>query len=242
MSSSSVAHGIVSTNESGWEVLRKEARRLESEIDSKLVTYASLSSRPEQGTKPMSSGNKSFVSEEYKISSEIEQLLRKLGQVNESMGRFLASSSATSLSQSHALQRHQEILSDYIQEFRKVKATLRNMVEKQELLETSQRNSVPASPNLSSQEGFLLKERNAISNSDRGADLAINQGLAVKEDLARQRQVFASMVSRMEHVSERLPRLNRLIGQIRRRKRRDLIILCCVMSLLMVVTLFWRMF
>jgi Golgi SNAP receptor complex protein 1 len=119
---------------------------------------------------------------------------------------------------------------------------MRNWLEKMDLLESSQRNSVSQSPNLSSQEEFLLKERNSISNSERGADMAINQGLTVREDLARQRQMFASMVSRMEHVSERLPRLTRLIGQIRRRKRRDLIVLCSVVALFMLFTLLWRLF
>ncbi|GJD10034.1 Golgi SNAP receptor complex member 1 [Galdieria sulphuraria] len=231
-----------STLENGWEALGKEARRLESEIDSKLVSYASLSSRTEVGFKNKVGGNKSVAADEQKLSTEIEQLLRRLGQLNESMGRYLASSSNTSLSQSHALERHQEILSDYIQEFRKSKATVRNWLEKMDLLENSHRNSVSQSPHLSSQEEFLLKERNSVSNSERGADLAINQGLAVREDLARQRQIFASMVSRMEHVSERLPRLNRLIGQIRRRKRRDLIVLCSVVALFMLFTLLWRVF
>lgn len=63
------------------------------------------------------------AAEEQKLSMEVEQLLKRLGQVNESMGRFLASSTSTSLSQSHALERHQEILSDYIQEFRKSKVS-----------------------------------------------------------------------------------------------------------------------
>lgn len=35
----------------GWETLGKEARRLESEIDSKLVAYASLTSRTDTNVK-----------------------------------------------------------------------------------------------------------------------------------------------------------------------------------------------
>jgi len=225
----------------GWEALGKEARRLESEIDSKLVTYASFTRAESRNS---FAGNKNVVADEQKLSAELEQLLKRLGQVNESMGRFLASSNNISLSQSHALERHQEILSDYIQEFRKSKAAFRSWMEKMDLLETnSNRGGIPPpSPQLSSQEDMLWKERNSLAASERGADMAINQGLAVREDLVRQRQIFANMVTRMEHVSEKLPRLNRLIGHIRRRKRRDLIVLCSVVALLMLLTLFWRIF
>lgn len=69
-----------------------------------------------------------MVADEQKLSAELEQLLKRLGQVNESMGRFLASSNNISLSQSHALERHQEILSDYIQEFRKSKVRLHTQI------------------------------------------------------------------------------------------------------------------
>jgi len=109
----------------GWEALGKEARRLESEIDSKLVTYASFTRAESRNS---FAGNKNVVADEQKLSAELEQLLKRLGQVNESMGRFLASSNNISLSQSHALERHQEILSDYIQEFRKSKVRLHTQI------------------------------------------------------------------------------------------------------------------
>lgn len=86
----------------------------------------------------------------------------------------------------------------------------------------------------------LYKERASISASSTGAETAIATGLSLKEDLDRQRAMFASMVERMETMSEGLPAVNRLIGQIKRKKKRDVLILGVVISTLLFITFSWK--
>lgn len=72
-------------------------------------------------------------------------------------------------------------------------------------------------------------------------DAALSAGAALREDLERQRQTFASMVARMDAVGERVPGINRLIGQIRRKKKRDVMVMALVVATLVFLTGLWKL-
>lgn len=78
-------------------------------------------------------------------------------------------------------------------------------------------------------------------HASTGADAALNAGAALREDLERQRQTFASMVARMDAVGERVPGINRLIGQIRRKKKRDVMVMALVVATLVFLTGLWKL-
>lgn len=177
------------------------------------------------------------------MTTDMETLLLRLQQVVDSMSSTLKANGGTSsVAHTHTLQRHTEILHDYNQEFRKTRGSIKSMREHAELMagariDTAKARSLGAS---SAASDTLYAERASIASATNGADSAINSGLSLKEDLERQRAMFASMVERMETMSEGLPAVNRLIGQIRRKKKRDVLIISAVVATLLFITFSWK--
>lgn len=168
------------------------------------------------------------------MTADMDALLTQLSAVVDSMSELQASPSL-----SHTLQRHTEILHDYNNEFRKTRASITSLKEHAELLSGAERPRVVTSTAGAGLDS-LYKERTSIAMASSGADTAIQTGLNLKEDLDRQRAMFASMVERMETMSEGLPVVNRLIGQIRRKKKRDVLIFAAIVSTLLFITFSWK--
>ena len=283
-----------------YESLRKEARRLETEIDSKLVDYSKLLANANatantrassfdnlrgDGTKqtqasPLVSSSlpalrvrttPSLTYPEYTISNtvslqrrpaatsreaslssalsaaesstaELEALLARLSSVVDALaaGEGSGAPAASSAHRAHTVQRHSEILHDYNKEFRKTRKSVTSLRDSAELFSgaTVPRQS-PTQTTMSAVDS-LHAERVALAGASAAAESAAGAGMSLKEDLERQRAMFASMVERMETMSEGIPAVNRLIGQIRRKKKRDVLILSAVIASLLVVTFSWK--
>lgn len=169
----------------------------------------------------------------------MEGLLKRLSSTVDAMRDLTQSGNVSSTTTAHTLQRHGEILRDYTQEFRKTRATIGTSREHAELLSGAKMSERPAG--VSADMDRLYAERASISAATSGADTALATGMSLKEDLDRQRAMFASMVERMETMSEGLPAVNRLIGQIRRKRKRDVLIMAAVTSVLVFITVSWKM-
>ena len=129
-----------------WNVseLRKESRRLENEIDMKLVSFSKLGStysHRDSSDSSLGVGSSGHVFDTMAL--EIEQLLSKVSQqlhfflwvivffhhylqlrsINEALNEYVSTMSTTSPATAlyHTLQRHNEILQDYSQEFNRTK-------------------------------------------------------------------------------------------------------------------------
>ncbi len=285
-----------------YESLRKEARRLETEIDSKLVDYSKLlananatvstrassfdnlrvgdgtiqtqepplisSSLPALRVRPSPSltcpestllnsvalqRRPAATSRETSLTSalsaaesstaELEALLARLSSVVDALaaGEGSGAPAASHAHRAHTVQRHSEILHDYNKEFRKTRKSVASLRDSAELFSgaTVPRQSPPQST--MSTVDALHTERVALAGASAAADSAAGAGMSLKEDLERQRAMFASMVERMETMSEGIPAVNRLIGQIRRKKKRDVLILSAVIALLLLVTFSWKL-
>ncbi|XP_073045216.1 Golgi SNAP receptor complex member 1-2-like isoform X3 [Primulina eburnea] len=103
------------SQESGWEELQKEARRIESDLDVKLSSYAKLGARFTQGgyvdaSSPTVGSSRSWKSTEMEIQSLLENLL----DINDSMSRCAASAAPTT-SVNQKLARHRDILHEFTQ-------------------------------------------------------------------------------------------------------------------------------
>ncbi|KAG5626935.1 hypothetical protein H5410_012153 [Solanum commersonii] len=152
--------------ESGWEELRKEARKIEGDLDVKLSSYAKLGARVTQGGyveagSPTLGSSRSWKSTEM----EIQSLLEKLLDVNDSMSRCAASAASTT-SVTQKLARHRDILHEFTQEFRRIKGNISSMREHAELL-SSVRDDISeykASGSMSPKM-HILRERAAIHGS-----------------------------------------------------------------------------
>ncbi|KAB5569061.1 hypothetical protein DKX38_002854 [Salix brachista] len=153
--------------ESGWEELRREARKIEGDLDVKLSSYAKLGARfTTQGGGYVESGSPTVGSSRSwkSMEMEIESLLENLLDINDAMSRCAAASAATSVTQK--LARHRDILHEFTQEFRRIKGNINSMREHAELLSSVRDdiNEYKASGSMSPRVQ-LLRERAAIHGS-----------------------------------------------------------------------------
>ncbi|KAJ6344360.1 hypothetical protein OIU76_005975 [Salix suchowensis] len=236
--------------ESGWEELRREARKIEGDLDVKLSSYAKLGSRFTQGGgggvisglsvlivmecdlgyveagSPTVGSSRSWKSMEMEIQSSLEKLL----DINDAMSRCAASAApATSVTQK--LARHRDILHDFTQEFRRIKGNINSMREHSELL-SSVRDEISeykASGSMSPRVQ-LLRERAAIHGSISHIDDVINQAQTTRAVLGSQRAFFGDVQGKVKLLGDKFPIIRGLLGSIRRRRSRDTLILSAVIA------------
>ncbi|KAG6784656.1 hypothetical protein POTOM_010354 [Populus tomentosa] len=227
--------------ESGWEELRREARKIEGDLDVKLSSYAKLGARFTtqgggyvEGGSPTVGSSRSWKSMEMEIQSSLEKLL----DINDAMSRCAAASAATSVTQK--LARHRDILHEFTQEFRRIKGNINSMREHAELL-SSVRDDISeykASGSMSPRVQ-LLRERAAIHGSiahcaavvDFGKiDDVINQAQTTRAVLGSQRTFFGDVQGKVKLLSDKFPIIRGLLGSIRRRRSRDTLILSAVIA------------
>lgn len=216
--------------------LRKEALRLEHELESKLVSYTKLTSNTTSrngyiSSKENGGGHGSSVEA---MGVEVEGILVRLQEVVQKMSGNSGGGGGVQV------ERHVEILRDYTLEFRRARQGWVNAKEHGELL---------AGARIDLGKGFvggggggddgelLYKERKSVGGANMAAEGAIGAGLNLREDLERQRAMFASMMGRMENMSEGVPAINRVISMIRRRRRRDVFVMAGVVGFLLFVTI-----
>ncbi|XP_027334495.1 Golgi SNAP receptor complex member 1-2 [Abrus precatorius] len=218
--------------ESGWEELRKEARKIEGDLDVKLSSYAKLGARftpggyVDGGSPPLGS-SRSWKSMEM----EIQSLLEKLLDINDSMSRCAASAGpATSVTQK--LARHRDILHEFTQEFRRIKGNINSMREHAELL-SSVRDDITdfkTSAGSMSPRMQLLRERAAIHGNISHIDDVISQAQATRAVLGSQRALFSDVQGKVKLLGDKFPIIRSLLGSIRRRRSRDTLILSAVIA------------
>ncbi|KAL3516974.1 hypothetical protein ACH5RR_023876 [Cinchona calisaya] len=217
--------------ESGWEELRKEARKIEGDLDVKLSSYAKLGAKftlggyVEAGS-PTVGSSRSWKSMEMEIQSSLEKLL----DINDSMSRCAASAASTT-SVTQKLARHRDILHEFTQEFRRIKGNINSMREHAELL-SSVRDDISeykASGSMSPKMQ-LLRERAAIHGNIAHIDEVISQAQSTKTALSSQRALFGDVQGKVKRLSDKFPFIRGLIGSIRRKRSRDTLILSAVIA------------
>ncbi|XP_009609784.1 Golgi SNAP receptor complex member 1-2 [Nicotiana tomentosiformis] len=216
--------------ESGWEELRKDARKIEGDLDVKLSSYAKLGARLTQGGyveagSPTLGSSRSWKSMEM----EIQSLLEKLLDVNDSMSRC-AASAAPITSVTQKLARHRDILHEFTQEFRRIKGNISSMREHAELLSSVRDDISEYKASGSSPKMQILRERAAIHGSISHIDDVINQAQTTRAALGSQRALFGDVQGKVKQLGDKFPIIRGLIGSIRRKKSRDTLILSAVIA------------
>nr|XP_018904011.1 PREDICTED: Golgi SNAP receptor complex member 1 isoform X1 [Bemisia tabaci] len=215
--------------------LRKQARKLENEIDLKLVSFSKIGTGPSNVYKP-DSDTEPLLFNEHKfetVSLEIEQLLSVLSSVNEKMAEVSSNGDMpASPAMLHTLQRHKEILQDYTQEFRKTHANICARREREDLLHSVRKDidSFKSSSGLNRRMDLYLKENEHIRNSDRLVSDQINIAMDTREHLTSQRLHFKRLQTRIHDLGTRFPLMNTLVQKINLRKRRDSLIIGLLIS------------
>ncbi|XP_055693567.1 Golgi SNAP receptor complex member 1 [Lutzomyia longipalpis] len=207
---------------SEWDDLRKLARRLENDIDLKLVAFSKVGSGGSTSSSPDSApllGEHIFDN----LSLEIEQMLEKLSNINDKMAELPGSSTSMMI---HTLQRHREILNGYRQEFSKIRANHTTRIEREELLRGSGiGNSSSIAGGGLSRRDMYLKESSHLNSSHSLINDQISIAMETKEHLTSQRQYLKRLQTRFNDISNRFPLISSLIQRINVKKRRDSLIL-----------------
>lgn len=159
-------------------------------------------------------------------SAEIEKLLSRLSDVNDSMRSTL---SGTADSRSHTLARHRDILHDFTQEFRRLSSIMGAARDRIDLLG----NGGGGAGNplaVQSSQGLLLRERGMLSSANAALDDVMGTATAVNSGLGQQRQLLEGIGGKLMSLGAKFPVVNSLMNAIRRRKNRDNVILAAVVA------------
>ncbi|KAF8951602.1 hypothetical protein CPC16_009026 [Podila verticillata] len=236
-----IASATGTTGPVTWDSLRKEARQVESEIETKLTSlskFAVRSNTSSQGAGVGSSNAGLDNGDELEVN--IEALLEKLSTVVDAMSGLLDTPGQNvSSSVMHGLQRHRDILHDYTKEYRKTRQNVRAARDHAQLLSSVQGEIDSYKNGNMSASDYMLSERAKIDGSHLLADSALEQAYATKDDLDRQRTTLQSVNSRINNVANQLPGVGQLIGKIQSRKSRDNVILSCVIGSCVVGVLYF---
>ncbi|KAM1184155.1 hypothetical protein ACFX15_013159 [Malus domestica] len=207
---------------SSWDALRKQARKLEAQLDEQMNSYRKFVS---------AKGSAKVGTAENDLESVIDRLLKQLQQVNSQMQAWVSSGGSEMVS--HTLTRHQEIFQDLTQEFYRLRNSLRAKQEHASLLEDFRefdRTRVDLEDGVGSAENALLKEHAAVSRSTGQVDTVISQAQATLGSLVLQRSTFGGINSKLSNIGSRLPTVNQMLSAIKRKKSLDTIILSLVAS------------
>ncbi|XP_065184116.1 Golgi SNAP receptor complex member 1-like [Sycon ciliatum] len=210
-----------------WEALRREARRLENEIDNKLTAFSRLGTGHHDDRR----GSPTLGGSCDAVGMEISQLLQKLSTVNEALNEALGPDASSALL--HTRQRHHDILQDYRQEFNKTKAHVHALQEREDLIGSVRQDinaHKTASGSMNRRTETYMKEHNHLQGSEKAADEALGVAMGARESLSSQRRLLSSINSQVTGLSSRFPALNSLMQRINFRKRRDSIILGSVIA------------
>ncbi|KAI3467975.1 hypothetical protein Pfo_024638 [Paulownia fortunei] len=214
---------------SSWDSLRKQARKLEAQLDEQMHLYRKLVS------------TKVDNSNDNDVESGIDQLLKQLQQVNVQMQAWVSSGGSEIFS--HTLTRHQEILQDLTQEFNRLHSSHRAKKEHASLLEDFRefdRTRLDLEDGGGSYEQALLKERASLHRSSGQMDSVISQAQETLKSLVFQRSSFGGINSKLSNVSSRLPTVNHILSAIKKKKSMDTIILSLVASVCtFLILIYW---
>ncbi|KAG6409463.1 hypothetical protein SASPL_127503 [Salvia splendens] len=229
-----------------WDSLRKQARKLETQLDEQMHLYRKLVS-----TKVESCNDND-------LESGIDHLLKQLQQVNVQMQAWVSSGGSEIFS--HTLTRHQEILQDLTQvallelsyqseflcyEFKRLHSIHRAKKEHASLLEDFRefdRSRLDLEEVGGSYDQALLKERASLHRNSSQVDSVISQAQETLKSLVFQRSTFGGINSKLSNVGSHLPTVNNILSSIKKKKSMDTIILSLVASVctfLILILIYW---
>ncbi|XP_047967121.1 Golgi SNAP receptor complex member 1-1 [Salvia hispanica] len=212
-----------------WDSLRKQARKLETQLDEQMHLYRKLVS-----TKVESCNDND-------LESGIDHLLKQLQQVNVQMQAWVSSGGSEIFS--HTLTRHQEILQDLTQEFKRLHSSHRAKKEHASLLEDFRefdRSRLDLEEGGGSYDQALLKERASLHRNSSQVDSVISQAQETLKSLVFQRSTFGGINSKLSNVGSRLPTVNNILSSIKKKKSMDTIILSLVASVCtFLILIYW---
>lgn len=218
-----------------WDQLRREARKIENELDTKLAAFGKQCSRYEYGSAQSGETGLSVATNLTLTSTDIESLIERLTLINDQIG--VLSKQGTEVRNQHILARHRDILHDFTEEYKRLNSIATSERNRADLLGSS-REFATQQP--TSTQGVLLRERGTLDKTHSEIDNVVAQAYGVASSLGQQRQMFDGIDARLAMIGAKFPVMNSVMNAIRRKKNRDNLILTGVGSvLLFCMLLYW---
>jgi|EP00979_Chaetoceros_neogracilis_P012579 Golgi SNAP receptor complex protein 1 len=233
-----------------FDTLRREATKLERNLEDKISRYHLLAqkiqvdsplthrsvSQTSSSLEAAESGSvTNSVNEENLLANEIN---RTLGQMNDLINTKMAPAAERSMKAQHSLlvKRYREILFDSTNDFKKASGAIHRKRESMELFSGAGSNGMQVEDPAMEQ---LLRERNAIGNSIKSATSVLNQASDIRNELRNQGMALKGVGTKVLNMAGKIPGLNGLIDNIRRRRGRDDMVVSGTIAVCVLFTLWY---
>jgi golgi SNAP receptor complex member 1 len=237
-----------------FDLLRREATKLERNLEDKIARYHSLSQKIKVVDTPLTHRTKGISSTSPSLLESVEsgnapdneaalanEINRTLSQLNELINTQMAPAAERSNSAQHSLlvKRYREILFDSTNDFKKVSSAIHRSRESMELFSGANISVDSASEDPAMEQ--LLRERNAIGNSLNSAASILAQAGDIRSELRNQGAALRGVGNKVLLIMGNIPGLNGVIDNIRRRRGKDDMIVSGVIAFCILFTL-WYIF
>ena len=224
----------------GWDNVRREARRAETELGRRIESLRSLCYRVDSST-TSADGSRQQQPAVDPESNRYEKESLLCGNVEDSLSRFarvLETMQAMTLdggTRRQTLSRYNDIYHTSKMDYAKLKTHLQRERQKMELFGSDNNESTddPARDQ-------LLRERRLLAEATQQGEEILSKAEAAHAGMKEQGMSLLSSSSRMaNNVLARFPTIGHLVERVRRRKRRDQIIIAMLIGFLIFFTLWY---
>uniref|UniRef100_A0A7S1GEP8 Golgi SNAP receptor complex member 1 n=1 Tax=Skeletonema marinoi TaxID=267567 RepID=A0A7S1GEP8_9STRA len=251
-----------------FDVLRREATKLERHLEDRVARYQQLAQRltvdnnsstsdndplGQQSSLMIDSGgssssyttnsqtNKSNLDEEEATLSK--DIHRTMSTMTELINTKMAPAAERTGRSQHLLlvKRYREILFDCGADFNKTSAAVARRREAKELFRGATAGNGGGGGGANPEMEQLLRERNAIDNSMKSANSVLNQAASVRTELRSQGASLRGVGGTMAAIAGNIPGLNGLIDKIRKKRQQDDRVVSGVVAACILFTL-WYLF
>ncbi|VEU20585.1 DEKNAAC101497 [Brettanomyces naardenensis] len=210
--------------------IRNQLLSLQNQLSGKLSHYSSFATAP--GSRPSP--------DEETTSKDIEDLIARISDSIESLGRIVHSDESISTSKMQQWSRHKESLNQFRMDYHRIQSTIQEERNRLNLIsnvrtEIQDRNNDRGPEDA---EGYLMDERMRINRQHGVIDTLIGQVMETRDQILGQRGTLNDVGSRLQQSLGTIPGINALMGKIGSRRRRNTLIIATVIVVCIVALWF----
>ena len=217
-----------------WENLKKRARKLERDLESKLQEYSKFDSNSSLTFGDAENQSSGSRGSETRTASETSELLEKLQATVTQMAS--CTEQCKKVSNMALLRRYKDILRDNRTFFNRTQTSIRRKQESNSLFKNAHLSD---EDRMRGETDELLRERGAINKSSRMTGDIIYNAMEARNEIFAQRRIFTAASSKLVEIGSVFPGAKKLIHRIKNKKTRDNTIIAILIGLLLCFTLLW---
>lgn len=250
-----------------FDILRREATKLERSLEDKIARYQQLAHRlttgsdndafggnhhhnsslldsAETGTISKSANKSSAtISDEEEESTLANDINRNLSQLSDLINTRMAPVAERSNKAQHTMlvKRYREIVFDCTADFKKTFAAVSRRRETMELFRGADLMAHAKKDKEETDPATeqLLRERSAIGNAMKSATSVLGQAAEISSNLKHQGQSLRGIGTKVTVIAQNVPGLNTLIENIRRKRNKDDMIVSGVIAFCILFTMWY---